>query len=162
MCGRMRSETCFHYNLEMKSLDGSYASPSLLLFQQGWVVIYQGLKVVLDQIGLSPFPRATLQSKERFIKENFWTEGSSPRSKEPWLPHISISVDTETICRGRSVADESVTGANRGGVDKNAVRMEASTSSRGTVEKLAAATGQAGKQQLERAWVLSHSLWGRP
>lgn len=56
------------------------------------------------------------------------------------------------------MADESVTGANRGRVDKNAVRMETSTSSPGTVGKLAAATGQAGKQQLERAWVLSYSL----
>ena len=63
MCGRMRSETCFHYNLKMKSSDGSYASPSLLPFQQGWVVIYQGLKVVLDQIGLSPLPRASLQAR---------------------------------------------------------------------------------------------------
>lgn len=60
------------------------------------------------------------------------------------------------------MADESVTGANRGRVDKNAVGMETSTSSHGTVGKLAAATGQAGKQQLESAWVLSHSLWGWP
>lgn len=80
MCHRMRSETCFHYNLEMKLSDGSYASPSLSHFQWGWVVIYQGLKVVLDQIGLSPFPRATLQARSDH-QGNLLDRGQLPEIK---------------------------------------------------------------------------------
>lgn len=115
MWSRMWSETRFHYNLEMRLLESSSASPSLLLLQ--WVLSFTRVSRLcltkLDQVRSQELP----YKQGAIIKGTFWTEGSYPRSKQPLRPHISISLDTETIFRGCSVADESVTGAN-GSVDK--------------------------------------------
>lgn len=141
--------------------------PILLAFSVG-AVIYRILKVVLDQTGLSLFPSKEGSSRKPLglrATEQDQSSPCCPTSPYPWIQIQAYRGFLDDLypasIQNCLVADESLTGTNRGGQIKCCQDRNQHLFT-WIVGKLAAATGLAEQPLLEMAWVLSHSRWGHP